>query len=122
MICAKTVENITAKKNVRKFFFGKNGDCTSCHESADEAFPSLFGRYLDQRCFAKPAAKDECKYVIPNDKPRAQEKVDYAVINIEDHHGRLEGNEQERHMGPGELAELISVDPFLKRCDKKHES
>jgi len=85
-----------------------------CEEpSAQEAFPRLLWRDLDQRRPPKRNTTEVGKNVVGNDHGDGQDEPNEPFENVVDDKMRLAHDEEERHVGPGKLGELKFVVSFL---------
>lgn len=89
---------------------------------AEEALPRLLRRDLDQRSAAESDATKIGEDVVDYDESDWKEEPNEALEDVVDHKVRLAYDEEERHVGPSELAELESVLPFLQGRDEEDEA
>ena len=89
---------------------------------AQESFPSLLGRDLDQRRAAKSHTAEVGKDVVGHHEGDGQEEPNEAFKDVVDDEMRLSNDEEQGHVDPGELAELELVVSFLQGQDEENEA
>ena len=89
---------------------------------AKKSFPRFLGGNLDQWRASKGDATEIGKNVICNNHGGRQYEPDKALEDVVDDEVRLADDQEERHVGPGELGELELVVALLQGGDKKDEA
>lgn len=89
---------------------------------AEEAFPCLLGRDLDQGGSAKGDAAEVGPDVVGNDHGNGQDEPDEALEDVVNDEMRLSNNQEKGHVGPGELRELELVVALLQGGDEEDEA
>lgn len=74
------------------------GDAT-----ADETFPGLFRRQLDQRCLAEEEAKDVGHHIVDYDHRHGHNEPNQSLEHVLYDQIRLGNHNQQSHVGPGKL-------------------
>jgi hypothetical protein len=89
---------------------------------AQEAFPGFLGRDLDQLVPAEGDAAEVGEDVVGYDHGDGEDEPDEAFEDVVDDEVGLADDEEERHVGPGELGELELVVALLQREDEEDEA
>jgi len=82
-------------------------------ESADEAFPSLLWRELDEGSFAEEKSKDVSHNIVENNDRDGEEKPNEALEDVLDDQLRLGDDDKQRNVRPTKHDELLQIVPFL---------
>jgi hypothetical protein len=90
--------------------------------SAQEAFPGLFRRDLNERCPSKGNSAKVCKYVIRYHHRYRQDEPYEALEDIVNDKVGLSDDQEESHMRPGKLGELELVMALLQRIYEEDEA
>jgi len=89
---------------------------------AEESLPCLLGRDLDEGCPSKGNTTEVGPDVVCDDHGDRQDEPDEALEDVVDDKMRLSDNEEQGHVGPGELGELELVVALLEREDEEDEA
>lgn len=89
---------------------------------AEETFPCLLGRDLDERRSAECDAAKVGENVVCNDHGHGQNEPDEALKDVVDNEMRLSDDEEEGHVSPRKLSELELVVPLLEGKYEKNEA
>ena len=113
-VCAKVVDRadevLVACNKVGNEDTPENGE----EPGAQEAFPCLLGRNLDEGCPSKGDAAKIGPDVVADDHGDGEDEPDEAFENVVDDKVCLPDDEEESHVRPGELGELELVVALLQ--------
>ena len=87
-----------------------------------ETLPRLLGGDLDQLVAAEGDAAEVGEDVVGYHHGDGEDEPDEALEDVVDDEVRLADDQEERHVGPGELGELELVVALLQREDKEDEA
>jgi hypothetical protein len=89
---------------------------------AQEAFPGLLRRDLDERCPSKGDTAKVCKYVVRYHHRHRQDEPYEALEDIVNHKVGLSDDQEESHMRPCKLGELELIMALLQRIYEEDEA
>jgi hypothetical protein len=89
---------------------------------AQEPFPRLLRGDLDEWCPPKSDSTEVCPNVVCYNHRDGQDEPDEAFQDVVDDEMRLSHDQEQSHVGPGELRELELVVALLQRVDEEDEA
>jgi hypothetical protein len=121
-ICAEIVDGADEELVLREEVGRQNTPDDGEEPGAKEALPCLLGRDLDELVAAEGDTAEIGEDVVRYDHTNRQDEPDKALEDVVDDEVCLADDEEECHVGPGELGELELVVAFLQREDEENEA
>lgn len=121
-VCAEIVDGADEELVLREEVGCQNAPDDGEEPCAKEALPCLFGRDLDELVTAEGDTAKVGEDVVRYDHANRQNEPDEALEDVVDDEVRLADDEEESHVGPGELCELELVVALLQRKDEEDEA
>lgn len=84
-------------------------DDDGTNPSSDKSFDCFFGRKTDEWGTSPNHSADICEYIVRDDETDGKEEPNQSFEDRVDNEMRLEDDEEESHMSPTELRELIRI-------------
>ena len=121
-VCAKVVDRTDEELVLRKEMSCEDAPDNGKEPGAEETFPRLLGRDLDQLMAAEGDAAEVGEDVVCDYHGDGQDEPDEAFEDVVDDEVGLADDEEEGHVGPGELGELELVVALLQGEDEEDKA